>query len=334
MSVLDLELEIQQQLESNVMLERTDLNADSNSDTNSTQATPGVKSSSGTDSRPEIADNRAVSLFEHLAEQLNLEFISSEQRLIYEFLIDALNVDGLLMESLDEIKQSLSVYISDLQLSDIKVSLKKLQSCEPAGIAATTLTECLQLQLERIKQRQGSVDKLDNALQLIRSLNPRPGAAFAQTENTHIVPDVVVKRHRDQWVLEINQQRLPKVHVNKEYAKHIRGTKNDDLKQQLQDARFLINGRKNWMYMNPPFQESYLINICKRPEVLFHYAFSFRLKSPPIAVSRILPLPSKVRLHVVRLLNTAKRLVFQARVNVVKNNWRKSYAIKSNWPPC
>jgi len=292
MSVLDLELEIQQQLESNVMLERTDLNADSNSDTNSatqqvqnlsedgtpkdkgdiepassetwddiatseldtnyTQATPGVKSSSGTDSRPEIADNRA-------------------QRLIYEFLIDALNVDGLLMESLDEIKQSLSVYISDLQLSDIKVSLKKLQSCEPAGIAATTLTECLQLQLERIKQRQGhlfkqgiiketvtketfdiakvviqnlnllaenklqplrrecrtSVDKLDNALQLIRSLNPRPGAAFAQTENTHIVPDVVVKRHRDQWVLEINQQRLPKVHVNKEYAKHIRGTKND-----------------------------------------------------------------------------------------------------------
>jgi len=322
MSILDLEQEIQQQLESNVMLERSDLNPDPNSstqqsptltndsedttsqdkdpassdtwddittselDTNYTQASQNVSSNSHSDKKQEFADTSATTLFDHLADQLRLNFIGTEQRIIYEFLIDALNQDGLLIESLSDIKRSLDTYISDLTLGDVRSSLKTLQNCEPAGIAAANLSECLQLQLERRQQRQvklykqglvnnlitdetfkiaieithhldllaanklqqlrrecrTSVDKLEAGLDLIRSLNPRPGSAFAQTENAHITPDVVVKRHHDKWVLEINQQRLPKVHVNKEYAKHIRGTKNDDLKQQLQEARFLING--------------------------------------------------------------------------------------------
>lgn len=321
MSILDLEQEIRQQLETNVMLERNDLEhdphsitqqlnslpedyspenkTDSNSvnegwddiptselDTNYSHATPGPSSRSHTDRKLDIADVRPVRLFDFLAEQLNLEFIGSEQRLIYEYLIDALDDDGLLSESLDDIKHSLQNHLPDIRTSDIRSSLQKLQSCEPVGIAASNLSECLQLQLTRQQKRQArlaqkknvnnaipdeifriahtiskhldllaqkkmaalrrecrtSVEKLDNALNLIRSLNPRPGAAFAQTENTHVIPDVVVKRHQEQWVLEINQQRLPKVRINQQYAQCLRGVKNDDLKQQLQQARFLING--------------------------------------------------------------------------------------------
>jgi len=92
------------------------------------------------------------------------------------------------------------------------------------------------------RQCRTSVDKLEHAIKLVRNLNPRPGAAFAQTENVHIVPDVVVKRHEDKWVMEINQHILPKVHVNQHYAKSIRGKGNDDLKQQLNEARWLVTG--------------------------------------------------------------------------------------------
>jgi len=176
MSVMDLQAEITQQLESNVMLERTDINpndtqtiqalredykpdersgdgdqtvtqsnspdkdpassdswddiATSELDTNYTRESKSSGPSS--DKRPEIADNRQLGLDDHLAEQLNLDLMDDRERLIFEFLLDALDSDGFISEPLSEIKESLEKYISDIKLSDLKVALKTLQKCEPS----------------------------------------------------------------------------------------------------------------------------------------------------------------------------------------------------------
>jgi RNA polymerase sigma-54 factor len=233
-----------------------------------------VKSSVNRDSLPELrdfADNRTETLAEHLGSQLSLDRMPYTQRVIYEYLIDSLDPDGFLIDSIAEIYELLRVVTPDVSLKLVQEALVQIQACDPAGVAARELGECLKLQIVRLnldaetteialiitqhldllaKNKNKSLRrlcrtsdlKLENAIEIVRKLNPRPAASFAQTENIHIVPDVVVKRHLDQWVLEVNRAIVPKVRVNKHYAKSIRGKGNEDLKQQLQEARWLIQG--------------------------------------------------------------------------------------------
>jgi len=298
MSVMDLQTELQQQLESNVMLEREsndesilqseeviELDSISESepasedtwddvptselDTDYTQSKS--KNNSDLPESRDFADTRTETLFEHLNAQLNLELRPFAERIIFEYLIDGLNSDGLLLDPLSEIQELVKPFNDKVQKQDINKALKELQNCEPAGVGAQTLSECLSIQLQRKKhpkeiheitlviaqnldllaqdklkhlrrECRTSETKLAEAIAIVRNLNPRPAASFAQTQTLHVVPDVVVKRHLNQWVIEINQANIPKLHVNKHYAKSIRGKGNEDLKQQLQEARWLIQG--------------------------------------------------------------------------------------------
>ncbi len=298
MSVMDLQTELQQQLESNVMLEResddeylqeeessTEQDSLSESDpadedswddvptseldTDYTQSSS--KNNSDFPETRDFADTSSETLFDNLSAQLNLESRSFEQRIIFEYLIDGLNSDGLLIESINDILEQVKLFTSNVNKNDISKALKELQTCDPAGIGASDLAECLSLQVLRkglpkdiqdialvITQNLGllaqnklkplrrecrtSEAKLTQCIEIVRNLNPRPAASFAQTQTLHVVPDVVVKRHLNQWVIEINKASTPKLHVNKHYAKSIRGKGNEDLKQQLQEARWLIQG--------------------------------------------------------------------------------------------
>lgn len=304
MSVMDLQQELQHQLESNVMLEQDRLDDDGFDDLGSDTErdewdeekanveeqpaqeeqwddipiseldTDYTKSSNNSANNSEIRDHEDThteTLAENLSAQLNLDRLPDEERLVFEYLIDALDNDGFLIDPLEEIHQLLNTLLERLSKKDLTAALKKLQSCEPAGVGARNISECLQLQLKRLKLDKEIKDiaiiitqhldllaqnkitplrrlcrtsevKLNNAIEIVRNLNPRPAAHFAQTENLHIIPDVVVKRHLDQWVLEINHSSIPKLHVNAHYAKCIRGKGNEDLKQQLQEARWLIQG--------------------------------------------------------------------------------------------
>lgn len=298
MSVMDLQTELQQQLESNVMLERVSDDeylqeeeksteqdslsesdpADEDSwddvptselDTDYTQSSS--KNNSDFPETRDYADTSSETLFENLSAQLNLESRSFEQRIIFEYLIDGLNSDGLLIESINDILEQVKLFTSNVNKNDISKALKELQTCDPAGIGASDLAECLSLQVLRKglpkdiqdialvitqnldllaqnklkplrRECRTSEAKLTQSIEIVRNLNPRPAASFAQTQTLHVVPDVVVKRHLNQWVIEINKANTPKLHVNKHYAKSIRGKGNEDLKQQLQEARWLIQG--------------------------------------------------------------------------------------------
>lgn len=298
MSVMDLQTELQQQLESNVMLEResddeylqeeessTEQDSLSESDpadedswddvptseldTDYTQSSS--KNNSDFPETRDFADTSSETLFDNLSAQLNLENRSFEQRIIFEYLIDGLNSDGLLIESINNILEQVKLFTPNVNKNDISKALKELQTCDPAGIGASDLAECLSLQVLRKglpkdiqdialvitqnldllaqnklkplrRECRTSEAKLTQSIEIVRNLNPRPAASFAQTQTLHVVPDVVVKRHLNQWVIEINKANTPKLHVNKHYAKSIRGKGNEDLKQQLQEARWLIQG--------------------------------------------------------------------------------------------
>jgi RNA polymerase sigma-54 factor len=79
--------------------------------------------------------------------------------------------------------------------------------------------------------------------ELIRSLNPRPGSSFSKDEANYVVPDVVVRKVRNQWQASLNEAAMPKLRLNRIYADILtrnRDSSNQQLAAQLQEAKWLI----------------------------------------------------------------------------------------------
>jgi RNA polymerase sigma-54 factor len=212
------------------------------------------------------------SLRDHLIEQLSLTNLPLRDRQVVAALIDALNDDGYLASSLEEIAELFPPELG-IEPDELKIALNYLQSFEPAGVGARDCAECLKLQLrtlnedtpwraEALKLVDGHLALLANrdftklkrllhtddagvrgVRELVRSLNPRPGASFAKTEANYVVPDVVVRKLRGQWVASLNDAAMPKLRLNRIYADILtrnRDASNQQLAAQLQEAKWLI----------------------------------------------------------------------------------------------
>jgi RNA polymerase sigma-54 factor len=211
-------------------------------------------------------------LRDHLIEQLTLTNLPLRDRQVVAALIDALNEDGYLTSSLEEIAEMFPAEL-EIGIDELKIALNYLQSFEPAGVGARDCAECLKLQLrmldadtpwraEALKVVDGHLALLANrdftklkrllhtddagvrgVRELVRSLNPRPGASFAKTEANYVVPDVVVRKTRGQWVASLNEAAMPKLRLNRIYADILtrnRDASNQQLSAQLQEAKWLI----------------------------------------------------------------------------------------------
>ncbi|MBL8486923.1 MAG: RNA polymerase factor sigma-54 [Rhodocyclaceae bacterium] len=217
----------------------------------------------------------ASNLRDHLTAQLAMTPLSDRDRAMAGFLIEALDDDGYLAQSLEDL---VDVLPEDLDedpeelLEELRIALRHLQNFDPPGIGARTPQECLALQLEnqpaspirdlalaivrshleslagrdfaRIRKALGcDDDALRAAHALIRSLNPRPGAQYAALDTRYVVPDVVVRKIRGRWVVNLNQEAMPRLRINRLYAellqKH-RGAAAGGLAGQLQEAKWLI----------------------------------------------------------------------------------------------
>jgi RNA polymerase sigma-54 factor len=223
------------------------------------------------DDRPlEFSDDRERNLHQHLIWQLEVSRLDPREVWIGEALVDALNDDGYLTETPADIARSLS---ADLPVSEDDVArvLAFLQTLDPAGVGARTVAECISLQLAQLdpstpgrelalriagghlqemadrdltglRQCLGvDEDELHGALALIRSCNPRPGAAFESAPPEYIVPDVFVRRSAQGWIVEVNPASVPRLRVNKGYAGLVsRSQDYATLRAQLQEARWLI----------------------------------------------------------------------------------------------
>ena len=309
MPVLELQAQVQEALEANVMLEAeeeepidlasldpqtpasSDTTTDSDGETTTVEAEsedevivemedPWAESSTPSgdgqradddDDRPmEFADERTRDLHQHLIWQLETSPLDPRDLWIGEAIVDALNDDGYLSESTEELARSLRTDLP-IEVVDVERVLAFVQSLDPPGIGARTLSECLTLQLEQLDadtpgrdlalavardhlplvgardlatlKRLLNVDDdaLHEALVLVRGCHPRPGAAFASTAPEYIVPDVFVRRTEHGWSVEINGASLPRLRVNQTYASLVaRSGDYASLRAQLQEARWLI----------------------------------------------------------------------------------------------
>ncbi len=210
-------------------------------------------------------------LRDHLRTQLTLTNLGERDRVFVALLIDALDEDGYLTQSLEEIAAMLPVE-AEAAAEELSIALRHLQNLEPAGVGARSPGECLCLQLKtmekdavrdlaleiaekhlellagrdytRLKNLTGTGDDALRAAQrLILALNPRPGAAFAKVEARYVVPDVVVRKSRNVWRASLNPEAMPRLRINRLYAEIAAGARNaagPGLSSQLQEARWLI----------------------------------------------------------------------------------------------
>lgn len=216
----------------------------------------------------------ATTLHGHLQWQLYLSHLSSRDREIGAALIDALEDDGYLRTPLHEIAETLlpAIVADD---DEILAVLHQLQRFDPLGVAARSLGECLRLQLslldpatpyralalqladdavlERLP-RSGAAglaaelkhppEEVEQAVQLLRSLDPKPGARIGElSHDTYVVPDCVVWRQRGVWHAALSGHAAPRVTIHKGYEQMIRQCGDSDasyLRSHLQEARWLL----------------------------------------------------------------------------------------------
>ncbi len=213
------------------------------------------------------------SLQSHLLWQLNLAPMSDTDRLIAATLIDCINPQGYLDETLEEVLESFDPEL-EIELDEVEVVLRRIQQFEPAGIGARDLRECLLLQLRQLPERTpwlaeavrlvsdhldilGSrdysllmrrmklkEDELRQVIDLIQTLNPRPGSQIEASEPEYVVPDVIVRKHNGRWLVELNQEAMPRLRVNAQYAGFVKradaSADNTFMRNQLQEARWFI----------------------------------------------------------------------------------------------
>jgi len=225
----------------------------------------------------EQADSSSESLQDHLLWQLNLSPCSETDQAIATTIIDAVDDDGYLSTSLEELHQSLSEG-NDIELDEVEAVLHRVQNFDPPGIAARDLRECMLIQLKYydaetpwlteakvlLREHFDSLAKreyplimrrmklaetqMQHVIQLVQSLNPRPGGHITESQPEYIIPDVFVKKIKGQWRVELNPDITPKIGINSLYAKMAQRNNSKDatfLKNNLQEARWFIKSLRS-----------------------------------------------------------------------------------------
>ena len=222
----------------------------------------------GTD---QIAESE--SLQDYLLWQLHLSHLSARDRQIAVVLIEAVDDDGYFREPLPSVAATLepALRVSEDEIASV---LRQIQCFDPVGICARDLAECLTLQLEHLDPhtpgrelalllardfldrlpRMGAsglatelkqaTEHVQAAIDLLRSLDPRPGAGIgAITEDNYVVPDVVIWRQHGIWRVTLSDSMRPRIGIHRGYEnmiKHAGTTDASYLKGHLQEARWLL----------------------------------------------------------------------------------------------
>ncbi len=216
-----------------------------------------------------------IDLRAHLRGQLAGLSLSLTERGAAEAIIDSLDDDGYLLEGPEQLAAEFNPLASDEDreaLADaLRIGLKLIQSFDPTGVGATTLAECMCLQLgreptspqrdlaqalcaggqlellskrdwKRLSRALGADESaLRDAQQLIARLDPHPGARFAQSTAQAVTPDVIAQRVGRRWRAVLNPEVMPKLRINSLYAELLRRSRDGaGLSGQLQEARWFV----------------------------------------------------------------------------------------------
>jgi RNA polymerase sigma-54 factor len=287
LSTLDLRQEIQQQLESNPMLEAAQIeeqeeldNKDDPEEASEDFQWEQLYSSSTPDQAYNEYDYiyttlhcTTTNLKDHLSWQAHLTPLTEVDKLIATAIIESLNEDGFLTVSLAEIKESLDAVADTIAIEEILAVQHLIQHFDPLGCACSSLAEALSVQLLEYKEKglvivckkiinnnlevlaQQNYSKLkslykltdnqlENVIQIIYQLNPKPGRLVSSPEVEFNIPDLTVQKIESKWHVFLNQSALPQVGINKFYASLAHKISNPTdvkyFKNNLQDAKWFV----------------------------------------------------------------------------------------------
>lgn len=229
----------------------------------------GLKSYSGSDEAP-IYENVATkggSLKDHLEWQLRMNQVTDSEEESALVLIDYLDDNGYLSESLEVIAEK-----EGLSVDELDDALSLIQDFDPTGVGARNLEECLLLQCRFFKEDKPHIEKLIkehlNLLErrdyptiakkmklpvsrvaelakMIGEMEPKPGRPFGKSDTQYITPDVYIYKVGEDFVIVLNEDGLPRLRLNSVYkdmaAKQEKASEAKDYMQdKLKSAQWLI----------------------------------------------------------------------------------------------
>jgi len=211
---------------------------------------------------------RRESLAEHLTNEMHLLSLSDEDMAIGEVLIGSLDDRGYLATPLEELST-----LTGVPVADIERVLLVVQTFDPPGIGARDLRECLLIQL-KAKGQEGSLawrivdeqfenlknnkradiaralrvtpEQVQDAIDSLSTLSPKPGLEVSEEEVKYVVPDLLVERVGEEYVVLLNDKNVPRLRINAAYESVLRGQRKVDSKEReyikgkLNSARWLI----------------------------------------------------------------------------------------------
>lgn len=238
-----------------------------------TAGTPsGTKADYHDDELPLYQGETTQTLQDYLMWQVELTPFTDTDRAIATSIVDAVDNTGYLTVSLQDIYDSMGN--DELSMDEIEAVLKRVQRFDPVGVCARDLRDCLLIQLSQfsadvpllqearvivgehldllanhdfrslMRVTRLKEDVLKSAMQLIQSLDPRPGQSINTQEPEYVIPDVVVRKVNQRWQVELNADSLPRLGINQHYASLGSSSRNDNdtqfIRNNLQEARWLI----------------------------------------------------------------------------------------------
>jgi len=210
-----------------------------------------------------------TTLYDHLLNQFHLLEVTDQDRTIGEYIIGNLEDDGLLQMSSEEI-----ALVFHVAPTDIDRIVLMIQTLEPVGVGARDLQECLLLQLAAIDQTESLAatlvrshwndlqnrrlavmkkalkiprEEIQEAMEMIAGLNPKPGLSISDEVSIPIIPDLVVELVDGEYVVLLNDRNIPRLRISKHY--HAILSRNSDVsdnerqyvRKKLNDANWLVH---------------------------------------------------------------------------------------------
>ena len=206
-------------------------------------------------------------LQQHLLDQLNTADIDAKKRKAAELLIGNIDDIGFLSAPPDEIAN-----LSGTPIEDLQQALELVQTFHPVGVGARDLKDCLLIQLRRLGKAQSleyqivdqylddlgrkrypdiarrlgvTVDQVQKAANFIATLDPKPGQIFSPEPNSYVLPDVVVEKVGDEYVVSLTGDQIPHLRINKTYRDLMAQSRNggevrDYIREKIRSGKFLI----------------------------------------------------------------------------------------------
>jgi len=244
----------------------------------------------------------SLSMRQRLSQELGNYHLKPRDRLLAEFIIDALDDDGYLRTPISGLCDSERPEFDPTpEESEWMTALRLVQQLDAPGLAARDLAECLTLQLAAATDAQPRIrtlalriardhlqrlakndcaglrrlldctdDELREACALIRSLDPKPGGRYSADAPAYVIPDVFVDKWHARWRVLPNRHAMPQARLHRTYADLFRRARLDDrspMAQELQEARWLVRNVEQRYTTIQRVAEA----IVKRQQTFFEY---------------------------------------------------------------